>query len=257
MSPGTDTTRNLVKPYETRFRVRVSHSNTSKPSPPYTALSSKEPPPPTSRHANTLKKTRQSRDPRPPLSPRLNVDAEALRLMAARSCLNLGAQRVTAATGHARGQPGQRAGAASARGVRRGKVRWQMSPSFCDCAWRASPGTGPGYVPFSRCSSHFSTCAGGGGGCTWAAANIEEVARARAATREKATAKSVDMSKVVADEARGGRNAAEGSGPAREAHPGHRAHAHRPLPELLTLWLLVAVVILALVPRVVVPAGSK
>jgi hypothetical protein len=29
-------------------------------------------------------------------------------------------------------------------------------PPFCDCAWRASPGTGPGYVPFARCSSHFS-----------------------------------------------------------------------------------------------------
>ena len=30
-------------------------------------------------------------------------------------------------------------------------------PPLCDCAWRASPGTGPGYVPFVRCSSHFST----------------------------------------------------------------------------------------------------
>ena len=42
-----------------------------------------------------------------------------------------------------------------------------------------------------------------------------------------------------------------------EAHPENGAHAERPLPELLTLWLLVAVVILALVPRVIVPADSN
>jgi hypothetical protein len=55
----------------------------------------------------------------------------------------------------------------------------------------------------------------------------------------------------------GGRDAAEGRGLGREAYPGSRAHAVRPLPELLALWLLVAMVILALVPRVVVPADSN
>ena len=55
----------------------------------------------------------------------------------------------------------------------------------------------------------------------------------------------------------GGRDAAEGRGLVREAHPKNWAHAERPLPELLTLWLLVAVVILALVPRVIVPADSN
>ena len=54
----------------------------------------------------------------------------------------------------------------------------------------------------------------------------------------------------------GGRDAAKGRGLG-EAHPENGAHAEGPLPELLTLWLLVAVVILALVPRVIVPADSN
>ena len=52
---------------------------------------------------------------------------------------------------------------------------------------------------------------------------------------------------------RGGGEQETMDGRSREAHPVHWAHAHGPLLELLALRLLVAVVVLALVPRVIVP----
>ena len=50
--------------------------------------------------------------------------------------------------------------------------------------------------------------------------------------------------------------ATEGASAGPPAHPFEWAHAHRPALELCTLWLLVAVVVFALVPGVVVHVAS-